>query len=69
MTSKDSIERELKFAQADLEALRSRLLELEAERLGPAVFEENWLIDRDGELGDRASILPHIRWKQLLGTQ
>jgi predicted adenylyl cyclase CyaB len=52
-----SIERELKFAQVDLDTLRSRLLELEAERLGPTVFEENWLIDRDGELGDRASIL------------
>jgi predicted adenylyl cyclase CyaB len=55
--AKPPVERELKFAQSDLDALRSRLLELEAERLGPTVFEENWLIDRDGELGDRASIL------------
>lgn len=52
-----AIERELKFAQVDLDTLRSRLLEVEAERLGPTVFEENWLLDRDGELGDRASIL------------
>lgn len=54
---KPPVERELKFAQADLDALRSRLLELEAERLGPAIFEDNWLVDRDGELGDRYSIL------------
>lgn len=54
---KSGIERELKFAQADLDALRQRLIELEAERVGPAVFEENWLIDRDGELEKRASIL------------
>jgi len=56
-SGKEAIERELKFAQADLDSLRSRLVELEAERLGPAVLEENWLIDRNGELGDRASIL------------
>jgi predicted adenylyl cyclase CyaB len=54
---KPPIERELKFAQVDLDALRSRLLELEAERLGPVLFEENWLLDRNGELGDRYSIL------------
>jgi len=54
---KPPIERELKFAQVDLDALRSRLLEVEAERLGPAIFEENWLLDRDGELGDRYSVL------------
>jgi len=57
MTAKDAVERELKFAQVDLDALRSRLVELEAERVGPAIFEENWLVDRDGELGDRASVL------------
>ncbi|MCM2270848.1 MAG: class IV adenylate cyclase [Thermoanaerobaculia bacterium] len=55
--AKGNVERELKFAGVDLDTLRSRLLEVEAERLGPAIFEENWLIDRDGELGDRASIL------------
>jgi predicted adenylyl cyclase CyaB len=54
---KPPVEREMKFAQVDLDALRTRLLELEAERLGPAIFEENWLVDRDGELGDRYSIL------------
>jgi predicted adenylyl cyclase CyaB len=54
---KPPIERELKFAQVDLEALRQRLLEVEAERLGPAVFEENWLLDRGGELAERMSIL------------
>jgi predicted adenylyl cyclase CyaB len=54
---KPSIERELKFAQVDLDALRQRLLEVEAERLGPTILEENWLVDRSGELGDRMSIL------------
>ena len=51
------VERELKFAQADLEALRQRLAEVEAERVGPAVFEENWLLDRDGELAGSESVL------------
>ena len=51
------LERELKFAQADLEALRQRLLEVEAERTGPAVFEENWLLDRAGELAKKQSVL------------
>jgi len=51
------IERELKFAQVDLDATRQRLVELEAERVGPAVFEENWLLDRTGELRQRESIL------------
>jgi predicted adenylyl cyclase CyaB len=54
---KPPIERELKFAQVDLEALRQRLLEVEAERVGPAVFEENWILDRAGELARRASVL------------
>ena len=54
---KPPIERELKFAQVDLDALRSRLIELEAERLGPVIFEQNWLLDREGELGDRYSVL------------
>lgn len=51
------VERELKFAQADLDALRQRLAELEAERVGPTVFEENWLIDRDRELERQGAIL------------
>jgi predicted adenylyl cyclase CyaB len=51
------LERELKFAQADLEALRQRLVEVEAERVGPAVFEENWLLDRGEELARRQSVL------------
>lgn len=50
-------ERELKFAQVDLDATRQRLVELEAERVGPAVFEENWLLDRAGELAATQSIL------------
>jgi predicted adenylyl cyclase CyaB len=53
----EDVERELKFAQADLDGLRQRLAELEAERVGPTVFEENWLLDRGGELERRGAIL------------
>jgi len=45
-----SIERELKFRTEGLEVVRERLVELEAERLGPAHFEDNLILDRDGEL-------------------
>lgn len=45
-----SIERELKFRTEGLEVVRERLVELEAERLGPAHFEDNLVLDRDGEL-------------------
>ena len=54
---KPPIEREVKFAQADLEVLRLRLLELEAERLGPASLEENWLLDRGDDLGSKGAVL------------
>jgi predicted adenylyl cyclase CyaB len=54
---KGDVERELKFAQVDLDTLRQRLVELEAERVGPTVFEENWLLDRDRELERRGAIL------------
>ena len=47
---KPQVERELKFAGVDLDLLRSRLIELEAERLGPPSDEDNWLLDRNGEL-------------------
>ena len=50
-------ERELKFRAEGLEAVRERLLELEAERVGPAHFEDNWLLDRDGELLARGCVL------------
>lgn len=50
-------ERELKFAAADHNTLRSRLLELEAERVGPSAFEDNRLFDRDGELAERGLLL------------
>lgn len=48
--AKEPVERELKFAGVDLEKLRERLLELEAERLAPSSLEENWVFDRQGEL-------------------
>ncbi len=56
-TKKPPVERELKFAQVDLETLRGRLIELEAERVGPPSDEDNWLLDRKGELARHGGIL------------
>ncbi len=50
-------ERELKFRTEGLESVRERLVELEAERVGPSHFEDNWLLDRDGELLERGCVL------------
>jgi predicted adenylyl cyclase CyaB len=51
-------ERELKFAGVELGALRERMVELQAERTGPAAFEENWIFDRGrGELSSRGQVL------------
>ena len=50
MRSKDNLEREIKFRGVELEKLRERLIELEAERAGPPAFEDNWILDRSGEL-------------------
>jgi predicted adenylyl cyclase CyaB len=55
--TKPPVEREVKFAQVDLEQVRQRLLELEAERVGPGSLEENWLLDRSDDLGRKGSIL------------
>jgi predicted adenylyl cyclase CyaB len=44
------MERELKFACPDLEALRESLRDLAAERLGPAGDEDNRIYDRQAEL-------------------
>ena len=57
MRSKDNFEREIKFPGAELEKLRERLLDLEAERVGPPAFEDNWILDRGSELLDSGRIL------------
>lgn len=54
---KDGVERELKIAVSDLNGLRERLAELDAERLAPSAFEDNWLLDRDGELAAAETVL------------
>ncbi len=46
MRSKDNFEREIKFRSVELDKLRDRLIELEAERVGPSAFEDNWILDR-----------------------
>ena len=50
MGKRDNEERELKFPVEGLEGVRERLVAMEAERVGPAAFEDNWLLDRHGEL-------------------
>lgn len=50
MSAEQQVEKELKFGRADLGAVRTRLLELEAERVGPSAFEDNLVLDRGGEL-------------------
>ena len=57
MRSKDNLEREIKFPGVELEKLRERLLELEAERVRPSAFEDNWILDRQGELLESGRIL------------
>src|SRR5580704_8931419 len=57
MRSKDNFEREIKFRSDDLAKLRERLGELEAERVGPAAFEDNWILDRAGDLLQKGWIL------------
>jgi len=57
MRSKDNFEREIKFPGVELEKLRDRLIELEAERAGPPAFEDNWILDRGDELLSNGKIL------------
>jgi len=57
MRSKDSLEKEIKFPGAELDQLRQRLVELEAERVGPGSFEDNWVLDRGSELLGSGRIL------------
>ena len=52
-----SVERELKFRTEGLEVVRERLVELEAERLGPAHFEDNLILDKGGELEQHGCLL------------
>ena len=57
MRSKDNLEKEIKFPGVELEKLRERLIDLEAERVGPPAFEDNWILDRDNELLSSGRIL------------
>jgi adenylate cyclase class 2 len=57
MKSKDNLEREIKFPGVELDKLRDRLIDLEAERRGPGAFEDNWILDRDDELRTTGKIL------------
>ena len=57
MRNKDNLEREIKFPGVELDKLRDRLIELEAERKGPSAFEDNWILDRGDELMKAGKIL------------
>lgn len=57
MSNKDSVEREIKFAEVEHGGLRERLAELEAERRAPPSFEDNWLLDKNGELESAGCLL------------
>ena len=57
MSDGESVERELKFHCPDLEGLRERLHELEAERIAATALEDNQIIDRDGELQTNGLLL------------
>lgn len=54
---KNTVERELKFAEVEHDRLRDRLLEMEAERMWNSVLEENWVFDREGELQEDGCVL------------
>jgi hypothetical protein len=49
-TTTEPEEREIKFPVEGLDTVRARLIEMEAERLGPPSFEDNWVFDKSGEL-------------------
>ena len=51
------VERELKFPCDNLEAVRERLADLEAERQAAASFEDNLVFDKDGVLESAGSVL------------
>lgn len=57
MVSRRSVERELKFRVEGLDFVRARLVEIEAERIGPGSFEDNWVLDRSGELERTGCVL------------
>jgi adenylate cyclase class 2 len=57
MSRNEGYERELKFADVDLNALRVRLLELSAEKQGPPTLEDNWIFDRDNQLAEGERLL------------
>ncbi len=56
-SEEQSVERELKFSSVEHDRLRDRLIEMEAERVWASSLEENWLLDREGELEAAGCVL------------
>ncbi|MDH3253410.1 MAG: class IV adenylate cyclase [Acidobacteriota bacterium] len=57
MNDRDRVERELKFSCSDLNTLRERLQDAEAERQSASLFEDNMIYDRRGELAEGGRLL------------
>ena len=57
MADEERVERELKFRCSDLNELRDRLEEADAERLCASAFEDNLVWDRGGELAESGRLL------------
>ncbi|MEM7050220.1 MAG: class IV adenylate cyclase [Acidobacteriota bacterium] len=57
MSDSTGIERELKFRAVGLDELRDRLLELDAERMGPGALEDNLIFDQEGRLETAGCVL------------
>jgi adenylate cyclase class 2 len=55
--SEEKLERELKFACAELNSLRERLLDAEAERRSASALEDNLVFDRNDELRAAGTLL------------
>ncbi|MDX1501315.1 MAG: class IV adenylate cyclase [Thermoanaerobaculia bacterium] len=52
-----NFERELKFACEELSGLRETLVSREAERISASAFEDNLVLDRNGELEEAGCLL------------
>ena len=52
-----SLEKELKFGDVDLDALRERMQDFEAECQGSAALEDNWIFDKKDKLASKGELL------------
>lgn len=55
--SASSVEKELKFGNVELDTLRDRLQDLDAECQGSAALEDNWIFDKKDRLSSKGQLL------------